>query len=247
MLSKIVKILTTFFFIFAASAAIAVQPSGDLTLLVAKDKTRVYASFYRAMNNNSKIALLFHQAESNRMEYEPLLSTLHIAGFDTLAVDQRSGGTRWGADNMTVKRIGESSEYAEAYPDLAAALNYAIKRKYKTILLVGSSYSASLAIVLASRNPIDVAAVAAFSPGEYFPNKNWIKNSAGNLRMPLYVTAATNEKQRVEEVLINTDGKDVIYYQPLHSVHGASTFREDKNPEGYKANLENFAEFLRRF
>src|SRR5210317_1196971 len=122
MLSKIIKILTTFFFIFAASAPIAVQPSGDLTLLVAKDKTRVYSSFYRAMNNNSKIALLFHQADSNRMEYEPLLSTLHIAGFDTLAVDQRSGDTRWGADNMTVKRIGQSAEYIDAYADLEAAL-----------------------------------------------------------------------------------------------------------------------------
>jgi len=247
MINKIIAAFTAFIFIFGVSAANAVEPSGDLTLLIAKDKTRVYASYYRAMNNNSKIALLFHQAGSNRMEYEPLLSTMHIAGFDTLTVDQRSGDTRWGADNMTVKRLGKSAEYAEAYQDLEAALEYAVKRKYKTIVVVGSSYSASLAIVLASKNPGKIDAVAAFSPGEYFPDKNWIKTSAENLRMPLYVTGATNEKQRVEEVLVKTAGNDVTYYRPLNSVHGASTCRQDMNPEGYKDNLASFSAFIDRF
>ena len=87
MINKIIGATTALLFFFGASAASAVEPSGDLTLLIAKDKTRVYASYYRSMNNNSKIALLFHQAGSNRMEYEPLLSTMHIAGFDTLTVD----------------------------------------------------------------------------------------------------------------------------------------------------------------
>jgi len=247
MIYKIIKVVTAFFFVFSASIASAVEPSGDMTLLIAKDKTRVYASYYRALNNNKKIALLFHQAGSNRMEYEPLLSSMHIAGFDTLTVDQRSGDTRWGADNMTVKRIGESAEYIDAYADLEAALEYAVKRKYKTIVVVGSSYSASLAIVLASKNPDKITAVAAFSPGEYFTDKNWIKTSAEKLRVPLYVTGATNEKQRVEEVLVKTAGNDVTYYRPVNSVHGASTCRRDMNPEGYEENLQNFSLFIDRF
>ena len=247
MINKITGVTLAFFFIFASATASAAVPSGDMTLLIAKDKTRVYTSYYRALNNNSKIALLFHQAGSNRMEYEPLLSTLHIVGFDTLAIDQRSGDTRWGADNMTVKRLGQSTEYADAYLDLEAALEYAVKRKYKTIVAVGSSYSASLAIVLGSKNPNKIDAVAAFSPGEYFPDKNWIKTAAENLQIPLYVTGATNEKQRVEEVLVRTEGNDVTYYRPLNSVHGVSTCRQDMNPEGYKENLENFSSFIKRF
>ena len=247
MINKIIGATTALLFFFGASAASAVEPSGDLTLLIAKDKTRVYASYYRSMNNNSKIALLFHQAGSNRMEYEPLLSTMHSAGFDTLTVDQRSGDTRWGADNMTVNRIGQSAEYIDAYADLEAALEYAVKRKYKTIVVVGSSYSASLAIVLASKNPEKVTAVAAFSPGEYFTNKNWIKTSAEKLRVPLYVTGATDEKQRVDEILVKTAGNDVTYYRPINSVHGVSTCRQDMNPEGYKENLQNFSKFLERF
>jgi len=230
-----------------ALSASAVEPSGDMNLIIAKDKIRVHARYYRAMNNNHKIALLFHQAGSNSMEYEPILSAFHILGFDTLTVDQRSGGTRWGVDNMTVKRLGESTEYAEAYPDLEAALQYAIKRKYNKILVVGSSYSASLAIVLASKNPDKILAVAAFSPGEYFPDKNWIKTAAARLKVPLYITGAPNERQRVEEVIIKAKGNDVTYYRPTNSVHGISSLRKDQNPEGYKSNMENFSKFLKRF
>lgn len=230
-----------------ALSASAVEPSGDMNLIIANDKTRVYAHFYRALNNNKKIALLFHQAGSNSMEYEPVLTAFHVAGFDTLTVDQRSGGTRWGVDNMTVKHLGASTEYAEAYPDLEAALQYAVMRKYKKILVVGSSYSASLAIVLASKNPDKILAVAAFSPGEYFPDKNWIKNAAAKLKVPLYITGAANERQRIEEVIIRANENDVTFYRPEISVHGISSLRKDQNPEAYKSNLENFSKFLGRF
>ena len=246
MLKKTIIIFISLLLALSLSNAYA-QPSGDMTLLIAKDKTRVYASYYRAMNNNSRIAILFHQADSNRMEYEPVLSNLHVAGFDTLTVDQRSGGTKWNFDNATVKRLSASTEYADAYPDLEAALDYAIKRKYKTILVMGSSYSASLAIVLASNNPDKVDGVAAFSPGEYFPDKNWIKTATARLKVPLFVTGATNEKQRVSEILINAKDKDVTLSIPLNSVHGASTFRPDLNPEGHKQNAAELVKFVERF
>ncbi len=247
MLDRITKYFIGIIFLFTVLSASAIEPSGDMRLVFAKDKTSIYVRYYRAMNNNNKIALLFHQAGSNVMEYEPVISTFHVAGFDTLTIDQRSGGTLWGVDNMTVKGLGGSTEYADAYPDLEAALNYAVKRKYKTIILVGSSYSASLAIVLASKSPENVAAVAAFSPGEYFPDKSWIKNAASKLKVPLYITGAGNEVKRVEEVIVKAGKNDVTYYAPLSAVHGVSTLRKDKNPDGYKANLEHFSRFLKRF
>ena len=148
---------------------------------------------------------------------------------------------------MTVKRLGASTDYAEAYPDLEAALEHAVKRKYKKILVVGSSYSASLAIVLASNNPDKIMAVAAFSPGEYFPDNNWIKNAAAKLKVPLYVTSTDNERQRVEEVIVRANDNDVTYFRPLNSVHGISTLRKNENPEGYKANQDDFNKFLNRF
>ena len=87
-------------FLMSANAA-AVTPEGVPTLILAEDKTRIYCSHVSAMNNNDKIVLLFHQAGSNRMEYEPVLDAIHINGFDTLTVDQRSGGDIWEFENAT--------------------------------------------------------------------------------------------------------------------------------------------------
>ena len=227
--------------------AMAVMPEGIMTLLIAKDKTRVYSSFVSAFSNNKKVVLLFHQAGSNRMEYQPVLSALHVANFDTLTVDQRSGGNDWDFENATVKKLGGSTEYAEAYPDLEAALTWAQRKKYKTIIVIGSSYSASLAIMLASRNGDKLDAVAAYSPGEYFADKNWIKSAVKNLTVPLYITGSDTEKDRVNEVLQWKKDQDITSYEPEKSVHGASMLRQDKNPEGYQANLDSLIKFLKRF
>ncbi len=225
----------------------SVMPEGVLTLLIAPDKTRVYSSYVSAMNNNDKIVLMFHQAGSNRMEYEPVLGAIHIAGYDTLTVDQRSGGNDWDFVNATVKKLGESTEYAQAYPDLEAALNWAKRKNYKTIVVLGSSYSASLAIVLASKLGDDIKAVAAYSPGEYFADKNWIKTAVSNLDVPLYITSPGSEDDKVDEVLKWEKGQDITRFRPTNAVHGASMLRPDKNPEGYKANTDDLIKFLDRF
>ena len=247
MITRLLTALLAALVMAAPGVSGAQMPEGIQTIILASDKTRVYARLARALNNNDKIVLLFHQADSNRMEYEPVLDSLHVSGFDTLTIDQRSGGSKWGFDNMTVKRRGESSGYAEAYPDLEAALTYAERNKYRTIVVVGSSYSASLAIVLASSNADKIAGVAAFSPGEYFPDKNWIKTAVSQLSVPLYVTGAASEAKRVDEVLIWGREKDVTRYKPANGVHGASTLREDQNPAGFKQNLDDFLAFVSRF
>jgi pimeloyl-ACP methyl ester carboxylesterase len=245
--NKIFIAMLTGIALLMPATAMAVMPEGIMTLLIAKDKTRVYSSFVSAFSNNKKVVLLFHQAGSNRMEYQPVLSSLHVASFDTLTVDQRSGGNDWDFENATVKKLGGSTEYAEAYPDLEAALTWAQRKKYKTIIVIGSSYSASLAIMLASKHGDELDAVAAYSPGEYFADKNWIKSAVKNLTVPLYITGSDTEKDRVNEVLQWKKDQDITRYEPEKSVHGASMLRQDKNPDGYQANLESLINFLKRF
>jgi hypothetical protein len=41
--------------------------------------------------------------------------------------------------------------------------------------------------------------------------------------------------------------QDITRYEPEKSVHGASMLRQDKNPDGYQANLESLINFLKRF
>jgi pimeloyl-ACP methyl ester carboxylesterase len=94
-----------------------------------------------------------------------MLATL---GFNVLAIDQRSGGNAWGRTNETVKRLGKSTGYDEALPDLEAALQWA-KSSGETgpIIVWGSSYSAALVFLLAANHRREVKAILAFSPGEY--------------------------------------------------------------------------------
>ena len=212
----------------------------------AADGERVFATHARAKTPSKKIVLLFHQAGSNRHEYDPITPELNAAGFDTLAVDQRSGGRKWGYPNKTVDAMGYSASYSQAYPDLRGALTWAIDQRYTTIISVGSSYSASLNFVLASENPHRLTAGASFSPGEYFPDKDRIKDAVSKVKIPYYVTASAqaNEEERVDEVLSLVSSASVKRYRANSGVHGASTLRADANPNGYRKNLEHFMVFL---
>lgn len=234
--------------LFALFASISAPGYGSTTEIAfsAADGQRVFATYTRASTPTKKVVLLFHQASSNRHEYDPIAPELNAAGFDTLAIDQRSGGKSWGHSNKTVDAMGHSASYSEAYPDLQGALTWAIDQRYTTIISVGSSYSASLNLVLASENPRRLTAGTSFSPGEYFPDKDRIKNAASNVRIPYYVTAGTevNEERRVDEVLSLVNGVNVKRYRADAGVHGAATLRPDMNPDGYKKNLEHFKAFL---
>lgn len=210
------------------------------------DHVTVYGTASQAKAHNDKVLLLFHQAGASHHEYDPLIARFHRLGYDTLAIDQRSGGNLFGGDNQTVQALGKSGDYLDAARDLDAALAWARDRHYATIVAVGSSYSASLVIQLAARHPAGLTAIASFSPGEYFDDKNLIKNAAAKVTIPFYITTDPDEAARVTEVLRKAHGDNIVHYQPKAGVHGASTLVEARDPAGYAANLKSFEEFLRK-
>ncbi len=220
--------------------------SGNELTLSASDKEKLFGTFTQTEPGSRKIILLFHQAASNRHEYDPIIPHLLAAGFDTLAIDQRSGGERWGHANKTVDSGWGSTTYPEAYPDLQGALNWAVKQGYSKIVSIGSSYSASLNIVLAADNPDKLTAIASFSPGEYLVDKDRVKTAAAKVTIPFYVTAGASAKEQalVDVVLSHARGKGIERHRAAQGVHGASTLRQDRNPEGYRKNLDHFLDFL---
>lgn len=116
--------------------------------------------------------LLFHMAGSSaRGEYSEIAPVFNAEGYNTLAVDLRSGGERLGAPNETANRLGDMDiGYCDAYPDMVAALEWV---KANTgggpIVALGSSYSAGLVIKLGAQNQKDIAGVLAFSPASGTP------------------------------------------------------------------------------
>lgn len=218
-------------------------------ILTTTDQVDIYGSLTTSKNDNDKLILLFHQAQSNRKEYEPLLPSFLKLGLDCLAIDQRSGGSMWGTENKTVSKRGRPSSYLSALPDLQAALDWARQQDYQTIIGVGSSYSASLIFLLAEHNPKTITALASFSPGEYFNQPDLVKTAVAKLRLPIYITAASSdiEQNRISELLKPLKDKSgITRYDPEIAIHGVSSLRADRNQTGAKKNLEHFLNFLKK-
>ncbi len=226
--------------------AMTVTAKAEEMKLTATDGKPIWGTFTAAKPNNDKIVILFHQARSNRHEYDPVVPVINKAGYDTLRIDQRSGGTMWGKENQTVKAAGRSTEYVEAYPDLQAAVDWAVSKKYKNIITVGSSYSAALNFHLAKRNSDHITAIACFSPGEYL-GRDWsVAKAAIGLKIPVYVTSGSqsDELQRLDDIVNHANIQHLTRHRAKMGVHGASTLRKDRNPGGYQENLAHFMKFL---
>lgn len=213
--------------------------------LHASDGVAVYGTLTRAPAHDGRIILLFHQAHGNRHEYDAVVPALTKLGFDTLAIDQRAGGDLFNGHNQTVAALGKFAGYLDAMPDLVAALTWAQSKHYRSIVAAGSSYSSALAIVLAARHPQAINAIASFSPGEYFDDKNMIKDAAAKITVPFYITTDPQEESNVTEVLRTAHGDNITRYQPATGVHGASTLVCTRDPGGCKANLHSFIDFLK--
>ena len=139
------------------------------------------------------VIVLFHMAGASRGEYRDIAPELNRLGYTTLAVDQRSGGAFGGVRNETAAVTGRQP-FLAAIPDLKASVRFARERLgAQRVGVVGSSYSASLVLVLAGQDRGFADVIISFSPGEYFPDKSLVRTSAANIEVPVFLTAAKNE------------------------------------------------------
>ncbi|MBK6444067.1 MAG: hypothetical protein IPF81_01765 [Bacteroidetes bacterium] len=137
-----------------------------------KDSLLITADWY-PISTEMPIILLCHQNRFSRGEYNEAALRLNKFGFNCMAIDQRVGDEVNGIKNETAalaKAKGSNPVYADAEQDIIAALDYLYDKYKKEIIVIGSSYSASLALKIAVNNP-KVLGVAVFSPGEYFEEK----------------------------------------------------------------------------
>lgn len=237
-----------FMLIILAQPLRAQQP----VTLSAADGVDVFGVYYAAANASAPVILLFHQAGSNHWEYAPIAPRLVSAGFSCLAIDQRAGGDMWGHENETAAHLGHSADYLDALKDLAAALAWARKQNpSRKIIVWGSSYSASLVFVLAAKNPGEIAGLLSFSPGEYFDNKRMVRDAAAKVNIPVFVDSAkTNEEEERARAIFDfvPDTKDKVQFLPqIAGVHGSSTLRDDRNPQGAAENWAAVMDFLKQF
>lgn len=232
----------------AISGKAAETPAPRRIVLKASDGVSVYAWHYAAANNSLPAILLFHQAGSNHAEYSTIAPRLAALGYHALALDQRSGGPMWNQPNRTADEFGKDVDYTAALPDLEAALDWPPHQGLPARSIVwGSSYSAALVFLLAARHPEAVAAVLAFSPGEYLGDDHAVRSAAAKVRAPVFVTSAQDSSEIADARAIARviPGSSAVQFVPKRGgVHGSSTLRPDENPTGAEENWQAVEHFL---
>jgi alpha-beta hydrolase superfamily lysophospholipase len=214
-------------------SAIAQTNDPEEVTFQAEDGVNLYGDLYASGDRGAPIVLLFHQAGSNaRAEYGSIVPRLLESGYNVLAIDQRSGGTRLGGVNRTASALeGASPSYCDAYPDLEAALAFVIANGFEGPRVVwGSSYSAALVIRLAAEHPDDVNAVLAFSPASGDPMGACKPGPfLENLETPILALrpASEMENPRVRAQLEQFQELGHATYVAANGVHGSSML----NPE----------------
>jgi dienelactone hydrolase len=230
------------------TAAISVAFAQTKITFDAEDGLPVTADLY--MNNDTlPYMILCHQEEASRGEYTEIAKKFGKLGYNCIAIDARAGKAMNEIENETYKaavKRNKKTDYLEAIKDINAAIDYAYGKNNKKVVLVGSSYSASLALKIAVDNE-KVKAVFAFSPGEYFENKLKVKEAVKALDKPVFVSSSKDEAQFVTEIFDAISSSTKKQFIPeQQGMHGAkSLWKDNPNYNEYWLNVVMFSKKLR--
>jgi dienelactone hydrolase len=217
-------------------------PQMDLELLSthtiqfpAADGLSVSADLYGGTTKDRPVIVLCHQARSSRGEYKSIAPRLLKAGFTCLALDQRSGEIMNKVTNLTAVRAKEQKKkkaYGDARQDIEAAVKWLRAEGYTgKLTLWGSSYSASLVMMIAAENT-DVGAVIAFSPGDYLKPDGTVAKHSAKLATPLLVVAPEKERSQATALANGTASKHKQLAIDKTLMHGSRTlFHKEANTE----------------
>lgn len=210
-----------------------------------KDNLPITADVY-LQKGMEPTMLLCHQAGFSRGEYKNTALKINDLGISCMAIDQRSGKEAQGVINETAKAAVDKSlptSYLDARQDIEAAIDYLYERNgNQPIILVGSSYSASLSLLIGKDNP-KVKAIAAFSPGEYFKGVDIAETIKGTSK-PVFVTSSKKESPGVETLTKGIDAEYLTHYKPeVEGIHGSRALWE--STEGNGGYWGSFKEFLK--
>ncbi|MEL7497077.1 MAG: alpha/beta fold hydrolase [Planctomycetota bacterium] len=202
------------------------------------DMLKVTADLYLAHKDKATpLIVLCHQATWSRGEYREIAPKLNAAGFNCLAIDQRSGKEVNGVKNQTFMAASAAEKptgFVDAEQDIIAAVKFA-KENYAEgqVILWGSSYSSALTLRIAGEHPDLIDGAMAFAPGEYFKRfgkpDDWIARSAKKISDPVFITSAKNEYPRWKSIFEAIPGESKRKFVP-----------ETKGNHGSRALFERF-------
>jgi dienelactone hydrolase len=188
-----------------------------------KDGLVVTADWYY-IDPNATTIILCHQAGYSRGEYLQTSRRFNKLGYNVIAIDLRSGDRVCSINNETAKAAKaakKSTDYLDTEQDIIAAIEYVNKQLNKNVILLGSSFSASLVLKIATEND-KVDAAVAFSPGEYFGNALNVQKAISGLTKPVFVTSSKSEASNVTSLIKDVTSKNKSQFIPTkEGAHGS--------------------------
>lgn len=217
----------------------------------AADGVRVFGDVYASAEGRAApIILLFHQAGGDaRGEYQRIALRLLDEGYNVIAIDQRSGGDRFGGVNRTLAALDNAEfGYCAAYPDLEAALAYARQAGFSGRLAVwGSSYSAALVFQLGARHEQEIDAILGFSPAAGPPLADCaLRPYLDDLKVPALALRPQREFEieSVRAQLEMFERMGVQTYVANPGVHGSSMLSDERVQASTEATWRVVLDFL---
>ncbi len=229
-------------------SAVAGEPTQARTTTA--EGVTLFGDHYRPAAPASPTVLLFHQAAGDaRGEHGAVARRLWREGYEVLAWDIRGGGDRFGRENRTVAAWAGTTpegDYGFAYPDVEAALAYAVDQgSGGPIYAVGSSYSAALVIRLAAEHRL--AGVAAFSPAPGLMGesevKDWLPRASD---VPVLILRPERElaNEWVAEQTEVVRELGVELFTAPDAAHGASMLSPDRSQGDVEPTWQRLLAFL---
>lgn len=245
-----------FFFAFLIPLFIfdLIEVQAEKVYFSSKDGIRITAEYYKIHPDTVPLIVLFHQAGWSRGEYLEIAPRLNQMGFNCLAVDLRSGKTVNSIDNETfleAKRKMKETSYIAAETDVVSAIDYALNIAAGKVILWGSSYSASLILKNAVQYQDHIAALVAFSPGEYFRSfgkpADYISESVVNLHTDVFIACANREQESCSVIYDKIPSPHKVFFVPETSGnHGSSAlWNIHFDSKAYWNALESFLESVK--
>lgn len=197
-----------------------------------RDGLTISGTTYQMSETNNWI-LLCHQARWSQGEYKETATEFLNLGYNAMTIDQRSGGEVNGIVNQTFTRAEEQglpTDYLDAEQDIEAAIDYLYGISGQPVVLVGSSYSSTLACYELVEND-KVRAIVSFSPGNYFMDvKGDLTELMAGTDKPFWVTSSKSEAPDLTAMLegISLDDMHVQFVPEGEGEHGSRALWSEK-------------------
>jgi len=190
-----------------------------------KDGLTITADLY-LVSDTLPYILLCHQKGYSRGEFLETAPKINKLGFNCIAMDARCGKEVNGVVNETAAAAeaeDKPMDKLDAEQDIEAAVDYVYASRKKKIIVLGSSYSATLAMKMATTNK-KIRGVIAFSPGEHFGDKLSLKTSINGFNKYLFVTSSLEESADVTKLISDIKSDKVSQFIPsAKGAHGSKT------------------------